>query len=94
MLRRVPGDLTEAGGTGALAFPALPSGRAVVGDLQGQNEGDPEDFVSLGSAGSAGGEGWAGTTHQVPGPESRGALESLGPGFGAHLPLTPRLGAV
>lgn len=42
LLRRVPGDLTAPSYTGALAFPALPSGRALVGDLQGQNKGGPD----------------------------------------------------
>lgn len=62
LLRRVPGDLTEPGRTGALAFPALPSGQAVVGDLQGQREGGAAGLAGSGRAASAGGEDWALTT--------------------------------
>lgn len=94
LLRRVPGDLTDPGRTGALAFPALPSGRAVVGDLQGQSEGGPAGLAGSGRAGSAGEEDWALTTRRVRGRIPRRPRESLGPGFGDHLPPTPRLGAV
>lgn len=64
---RIPGDLMEPGRTGALALPALPSGRVVVGKLQGQNEGDSAGFAGLGRAGSAGGKGWTRRTRPVPG---------------------------
>lgn len=81
LLRRVPGDLTEPGRTGPLAFPALPSGRAVVGDLQGQSDGGRRVWLVQG-------------VPVVRGRIPRRPRESLGPGFGDHLPPTPHLGAV
>lgn len=82
LLRRVPGDLTEPGRTGALAFPALPSGQAVVGDLQGQSEGGPAGLAGSGRAASAGGEDQVLTTRR-PRAESRGAPgRPLAPGSG------------
>jgi hypothetical protein len=76
LLRPVPGDFTAPSHTGALAFPALPSGRALVGDLQGQNKGDPTGFAGLGRAGSVGGGG-------------RGPYDPPGAGRNAAAPRSP-----